>query len=137
MSLKTGSIAGNLCIKKMYPEFPSDVFILLETIGARIIVAEGIAQMVEMSVAEFMSDAMDMKKRVLAGLALPKINSATNHVVTYKVRIIITKKNFKYPHSKPFPVRSCPEPKTRMPTLTQDSVTNSPRMKKDKWTFKS
>lgn len=77
----------------MHPEFPSDVFILLETIGARIIMAEGVDQMMEMSLNEFMSDAMDMKKRILAGVALPIINSATNQVVTYKVRVIIISRN--------------------------------------------
>lgn len=51
--------------------------------------AEGVDQMMEISVDEFMSDAMDMKKRILAGVALPIINSATNQVVTYKVRVII------------------------------------------------
>lgn len=29
-----GTIAGNLMIKHQYPEFPSDVFLLLETVGA-------------------------------------------------------------------------------------------------------
>jgi hypothetical protein len=31
-----GTWAGNLVIKKMHPEFSSDVFVILETLGASI-----------------------------------------------------------------------------------------------------
>lgn len=84
-SPQTGSLAGNLCIKKMHPEFPSDVFILLETVGARIIVAEGVDKMTEVSIAEFMMKEIDMNKKVLACICLPTIKSAMNQVLTYKV----------------------------------------------------
>lgn len=63
------------------------MFILLELVGARIIVAEGDKKTVEVSVAEFMSEAMDMKKRVLVCVSLPAIKGANNQVVTYKVII--------------------------------------------------
>ena len=35
-----GSVAGNLMIKHAHREFPSDVFIALETVGAQITICE-------------------------------------------------------------------------------------------------
>lgn len=79
-------------MKKMHPEFPSDIFLLLELVGARIIVAEGVDTVVDVSVAEFMSEAMNMNRKVLLKVCLPAIKSATNQVLTYKVGISIKQK---------------------------------------------
>lgn len=73
----------------MHPEFPSDIHLLLETVGARLIVAEGVDQAMEVSVQEFMRPEMDMKKRVLLKVCLPAIKAATNQVLTYKVSSFI------------------------------------------------
>lgn len=123
---QTGSLAGNLCIKKMHPEFPSDVFLLLETVGARLIVAEGVDKMTEVSIAEFMMKEMDMNKKVLVCVCLPTIKSAMNQVVTYKVNnkeisakalksfksslILFLFPRFTLTHFSP--TRSCLEPRT-------------------------
>lgn len=84
-SLQTGSIAGNLSIKKQHPEFPSDIFILLATIGAHLVIADGVSTTTEVSVLDYVRPATHMNKRVLLKVLLPSINSATTKVVTYKV----------------------------------------------------
>ena len=33
-----GTIGGNLMLKHAYPDFPSDLFLLIETIGAKLII---------------------------------------------------------------------------------------------------
>jgi hypothetical protein len=38
--LQVGTIAGNLSIKHEHPEFPSDIFLILETVGATITIGE-------------------------------------------------------------------------------------------------
>jgi hypothetical protein len=38
--LQVGTIAGNLSIKHEHPEFPSDVFLLLVTVGATLTIGE-------------------------------------------------------------------------------------------------
>ena len=70
-------------MKKMHPEFPSDVFLMLETVGARIVIADAVDKVKEVSMEQFLQE--DMHKRVLLRVALPAIKSATNHVATYKV----------------------------------------------------
>lgn len=74
----------------MHPEFPSDIHLLLETVGARLVVAEGAEQAMEVSVQEFMRKEMDMKKRVLLKVCLPAIKAATNQVLTYKASSFIS-----------------------------------------------
>lgn len=71
----------------MHPEFPSDIFLLLETVGARLVVAEAVDKMMEVSVQEFMSPEMDMNKRLLLTVYLPAIKMDTTQVLTYKVGI--------------------------------------------------
>jgi hypothetical protein len=38
--LQVGTIAGNLSIKHEHPEFPSDIFLLLVTVGATLTIGE-------------------------------------------------------------------------------------------------
>ena len=70
-------------MKKMHPEFPSDVFLMLETVGARVVIADAVDKVKEVSMQQFLQE--DMHRRVLLRVALPAIKSATNHVATYKV----------------------------------------------------
>ncbi|XP_069360083.1 xanthine dehydrogenase/oxidase-like [Maniola hyperantus] len=77
-----GTIAGNLMIKHAHREFPSDIFLLLETIGARltIISVDGTKKIVTM--ANFLAE--DMKGKVILNVLMPPF-SKENKVVTYKV----------------------------------------------------
>lgn len=38
--MQVGTIAGNLTIKHQHNEFPSDLFLLLETIGAKLVIGK-------------------------------------------------------------------------------------------------
>ena len=38
--IQAGSWAGNLMLKHKHPEFPSDMFVLLETVGAKIYISK-------------------------------------------------------------------------------------------------
>lgn len=71
----------------MHPEFPSDIFLLLEVVGARIIIAEAVDKTVDVSVAEFMHESLDMSKKLILKVILPSIKGTTNQLLTYKVRL--------------------------------------------------
>lgn len=71
----------------MHPEFPSDIFLLLEVVGARIIIAEAVDKTVDVSVAEFMHESLDMTKKLILKVILPSIKGTTNQLLTYKVRL--------------------------------------------------
>lgn len=67
-------------------DFPSDLFLILETVGAGVFVAKGPLPIdVEMtSVAGFLS--LDMNKKVLLKISLPARDSDAFILKTYKVR---------------------------------------------------
>lgn len=49
------------------------------------IVAAGLDKTMDVSVSEFLDEAMDMHRKVLLKVCLPQIMSDHNQVVTYKV----------------------------------------------------
>lgn len=66
-----GSIAGNLTIKHSHNEFPSDVFLLLETVGAQLNIAFNDGTVHSVSPKHYLS--MDMKGKVIVNVTLPKL----------------------------------------------------------------
>ncbi|XP_053666571.1 uncharacterized protein LOC128715686 [Anopheles marshallii] len=78
-----GTVAGNLSIKNKYPQFPSDVYILLEAVGAKLIIAESLTKTLEKSTEQY--SQTDMTKRVLKIISLPLINSFTTTFKSYRV----------------------------------------------------
>ncbi|XP_053662777.1 xanthine dehydrogenase/oxidase-like [Anopheles marshallii] len=78
-----GSIAGNLSIKNQHPEFPSDLYILLEAIGAKLTVAESVTTQSEVSPLQYIR--MDMTKKLLKTVSLPAIVNQTNVFRSYRV----------------------------------------------------
>ncbi|XP_058123363.1 uncharacterized protein LOC131294469 [Anopheles ziemanni] len=78
-----GTIAGNLTIKNQHPEFPSDVYILLEAVGAKLTIAESPSTTYQKTPLEFVQ--MDMKKKVIKSVSLPSIGPFTNVFRTFKV----------------------------------------------------
>uniref|UniRef100_A0A240PPU5 FAD-binding PCMH-type domain-containing protein n=1 Tax=Anopheles epiroticus TaxID=199890 RepID=A0A240PPU5_9DIPT len=78
-----GTIAGNLCIKNQYPEFPSDLHVLLEAAGAELSVAESLIKSQEKTAQEFAQ--MDLSKKLLRVISLPLINSFNTTFRSYRV----------------------------------------------------
>ncbi|XP_041981242.1 xanthine dehydrogenase-like [Aricia agestis] len=76
-----GTIAGNLMIKHHYPSFPSDVFLLLETIGAQITVATSLTKKI-LKMKDFLKE--DMRGKVVCSVLIPPLSD--NHkIVTFKI----------------------------------------------------
>ncbi|XP_052859784.1 uncharacterized protein LOC128267033 [Anopheles cruzii] len=78
-----GTIAGNLMIKNQHPEFPSDVYLMLEAVGAKLSVAESRIKTVQMSAQQFLQTSM--AKKVLKSISLPPIGSTVNAFRSYKI----------------------------------------------------
>lgn len=83
--LQTGTIAGNLMTKHAHNEFPSDLFLMLETVGAQVVVAKGStsSDLETTTVAGFLG--LDMSKKVICKIILPALNSDSFELKTYKV----------------------------------------------------
>uniref|UniRef100_A0A182R8Q6 FAD-binding PCMH-type domain-containing protein n=1 Tax=Anopheles funestus TaxID=62324 RepID=A0A182R8Q6_ANOFN len=75
-----GTIAGNLSIKNQHHEFPSDMYLLLETAGAKLIVIEAIKLVTP---ADFVQ--LDMQKKVLKSITLPALDSSRYKFRSFKV----------------------------------------------------
>ncbi|XP_055607910.1 xanthine dehydrogenase/oxidase-like [Uranotaenia lowii] len=76
-----GTLAGNLMIKYQHPEFPSDVFLLLETVRAKLeIASENGYETV--SPQHFLK--MDMNKKILIKIVLPTFQPQNTYFKTYK-----------------------------------------------------
>lgn len=80
-----GSLAGNLCFKHDHPEFPSDVFVTLDTVDARLTVIDATGVRTDLSPVAFL--AHSMRKRLLYSIRLPRIDAGTSVLRTHKISI--------------------------------------------------
>ena len=91
------SMAGNLMIKHQHPNFPSDIFTMLEAVGATVTVATGLSggkvQSTEYSLADWMN--IDMKRKVLLHISLPKMKNGNCKFQFFKVA---PRSSFAYAH---------------------------------------
>ena len=80
---QAGTIAGNLSIKHAHNEFPSDIFLLLETIGARlnIISIDGLVR--SYTPLEYLS--LDMRQKVILNVAFPRLEPDRFIFRSYKI----------------------------------------------------
>ncbi|XP_055607619.1 xanthine dehydrogenase-like [Uranotaenia lowii] len=78
-----GTIAGNLMIKHEHPEFPSDIFLLLETIGASLTVLTSKETSLTVSPKEFLS--INMSKKVIKHITFPPIHPVHGIFRSYKI----------------------------------------------------
>ncbi|KAM3958764.1 uncharacterized protein ACR2FA_007169 [Aphomia sociella] len=67
-----GTIAGNLMIKHKQPTFSSDIFLLLETIGAVLTIVEK-STVLNMTLEDFLS--MDMTGKVITSVKIPPLSN--------------------------------------------------------------
>lgn len=68
-----GTIAGNLMIKHQHNEFPSDVFLLLETAGAIIDIVGKAGVVVKMQLVDFLD--FDMDRKIIKSITLSPLNN--------------------------------------------------------------
>ncbi|XP_037075287.1 LOW QUALITY PROTEIN: indole-3-acetaldehyde oxidase-like [Pollicipes pollicipes] len=78
-----GSWAGNLMIKYHHREFPSDVFLLLTTARAKLVVADASGASMEMNVEKLYEIGMDRK--VILSMTLPAIDDNKYTFMSYKI----------------------------------------------------
>lgn len=77
-------MAGNLSIKHAHNEFPSDMFLILETVGAVMTYTDALGRKnLESAVAPFLD--VDMSKKVLLNVKLRKLNPNIYVFRSYKV----------------------------------------------------
>ncbi|XP_062550714.1 uncharacterized protein LOC134215573 [Armigeres subalbatus] len=77
-----GTLAGNLMIKHEHPEFPSDIFLLLETVGARmVILTEDLPVII--TPKEFLS--INMSKKIIQSIILPPLDPTQYTFKSYKI----------------------------------------------------
>ncbi|CAG9796495.1 unnamed protein product [Diatraea saccharalis] len=77
-----GTLAGNLVLKHNYPDFQSDIFLLLDCVGAIVTLVDRKKQETELSMEEFMKTHLTGK--VLTNIKLPPLSKA-HKLVTYKI----------------------------------------------------
>ncbi|XP_060068194.1 uncharacterized protein LOC132548355 isoform X2 [Ylistrum balloti] len=79
-----GCWAGNLMLKHAHPEFPSDVYCMLEAAGAQLDITDGSQNQLGMyQISHFLS--LDMTGKLIVGMMLPGLDSKDYYIRTYNV----------------------------------------------------
>ncbi|CAG9770996.1 unnamed protein product [Ceutorhynchus assimilis] len=78
-----GTLAGNLMLKHKHPRFQSDIFLILETIKATLIIVDEIDDEFRKSPSEFLD--LDMNKKIIREIVLRGFDPATYQFQTYKI----------------------------------------------------
>ncbi len=76
-----GTIAGNLMLKHAYNDFPSDLFILFESISTKLVVKSSSGE-IKLSPVEFLQH--DMTKSTLIRFEVPAVTSQ-HKFASYKI----------------------------------------------------
>lgn len=58
---QSGTLAGNITLKKLHPEFSSDIFLLFETVEAKMVISYGNQNDQEMTLQEFVRSKKNEK----------------------------------------------------------------------------
>ncbi|XP_075210160.1 xanthine dehydrogenase-like [Lycorma delicatula] len=80
----TGSLAGNLSIKYQHREFPSDIFLILEMVGAQLMIENPTGTSNLVSLLEYIMNT-DMNKKVITSIVLPPWNNSAYVFRSYKI----------------------------------------------------
>ncbi|XP_050344175.1 uncharacterized protein LOC126769431 [Nymphalis io] len=77
-----GTVAGNLILKNQHHEFQSDIYLLLETVGAQVTIlsAPGFSKILTMQ--DFLNE--DMTGKIILNILLPPLNAA-HKITTFKI----------------------------------------------------
>ncbi|XP_045774054.1 xanthine dehydrogenase-like isoform X1 [Maniola jurtina] len=77
-----GTIGGNLAMKNAHHDFPSDVFLIFETVNAVITLVDSNFKYHEMNLQKFL--ATDLKDKLIVNVKIPPLSE--NHLIrTYKI----------------------------------------------------
>ncbi|XP_045773781.1 xanthine dehydrogenase 1-like [Maniola jurtina] len=77
-----GTIAGNLMLKNRHHEFKSDIFLLLETVGAELTIMVAPGRIKYLSMQDFLRE--DMTAKIIMNILLPPLTN-DHKIVTYKI----------------------------------------------------
>ncbi|XP_062708362.1 xanthine dehydrogenase isoform X2 [Aedes albopictus] len=78
----SGTLAGNLMIKHEHLEFPSDLFLLLETVGATLIIL-GDDSSTTVTPQQFLR--LDMTKKIISRIIIPQYDPALHAFRSFKI----------------------------------------------------
>jgi xanthine dehydrogenase/oxidase len=78
-----GTLSGNLMVKHQHREFPSDVFLLLETVGAKLTVSSSETESTVVSPKDFLE--LDMDRKIISKITLPQYNPSIFVFRSYKI----------------------------------------------------
>jgi xanthine dehydrogenase/oxidase len=79
----SGTIAGNLMIKNEHREFPSDIFLMSEGVGAILTIAESESSTFQKTPQEFLE--LDMNKKLLLKITYPQLDPSKYICKSYKI----------------------------------------------------
>ncbi|XP_063225147.1 uncharacterized protein LOC134532557 [Bacillus rossius redtenbacheri] len=77
-----GTIAGNLTMKYKYNAFPSDVFLILETVGATLTIVSATETTKNVTLLDYLK--LDMTKKVIKSIEFPQLDTSYA-IKTYKI----------------------------------------------------
>ena len=80
-----GTLAGNLMMKNAHNDFPSDVFISMETVGATLEIVTATGAIEEVSVVQFVTH--DMNRKFIRKIKFPETKMAKLRQTPQKVRV--------------------------------------------------
>uniref|UniRef100_A0A1B0DQ09 Uncharacterized protein n=1 Tax=Phlebotomus papatasi TaxID=29031 RepID=A0A1B0DQ09_PHLPP len=80
-----GTIGGNLSIKHQHNEFVSDIYILLEAIGATLTIISFGGSIRIVSIADYMK--INMKNRIIVKITLPSLPKKQYEFFSYKITL--------------------------------------------------
>ncbi|XP_059620522.1 xanthine dehydrogenase-like isoform X2 [Phlebotomus argentipes] len=78
-----GTVAGNLTIKHQHNEFPSDIFLLLVTVGAKFTIKDVKGSEQVVAAEDFLG--VDMKKKILTKISLPPLSADKFELRSFKI----------------------------------------------------
>ena len=80
-----GTLAGNLMMKNAHNDFPSDVFISMETVGATLEIITSTGAVEEMSVVDFVTH--DMNRKFIKRITFPTAKQARQRDTPQRMRV--------------------------------------------------
>ncbi|XP_065079502.1 aldehyde oxidase 1-like [Ochlerotatus camptorhynchus] len=79
----TGTIAGNLSIKNQHKEFPSDLYLILEAVGATLTIMESGGKTSTVAPSEFVN--FNMHKKLVLNVTIPPLDPKTYVFRSFKI----------------------------------------------------